>query len=610
MCGIVVGLAFGKLSQRDESMRQKLLRYFTTELMIATEERGKDATGAAVLFDDGKYMGIKRGEKVTNFLSTFAETKEHYGSLLKVWREHDQRARVYLGHCRAGTSGDKEDNENNHPIKIGNLIGIHNGQIKNHDIIFDKLGCKRDGKVDSEAIFRLFDHYTKSGKEPFTMGMIQNIVDRLDGQFAVTLFNADNLDQIPIFRDGRPVEFVLIRRYGILLMISELKFWDRVHFRYERMINYNNDLYNAKMPSFLDKDDVITKKMDDDTALIFDISKRMTDKTKVSDLCESKKMGRNEKIWKTKIASYNSGYNKSPVQEAWNKADDTKKRRVFDKITKLYTVKVGDKVLENNKSTTLSVDKAEEKGPEEKENKELVVTNLNKKKEEFKKDEEKETKSGTKIGLEDHTTYGVEDAKKNKPNDNGEIIDVAPEDIIVVNDDTTLTEVQMTTYSPEIIEAANAAYESLPRNQKGCGDLEELLDIIDIETKEKADMLGMALVGNRAIKRGWLQGYMNALVALSIPDDKTRKREHHIAILKSLIMLMTKFYHKSKVGSTSRVSTGFDAMVKKRLAQAALDNGKSIDMPELVKIFNQHDKQALKEVSDVISQAGDIIEND
>jgi hypothetical protein len=586
--------------------------------MIATEERGKDATGAAILFNDGKYMGIKRGEKVTNFLSTFAETKEHYGSLLKVWREHDQRARVYLGHCRAGTSGDKEDNENNHPIKIGNLVGIHNGQIKNHDIIFDKLGCKRDGKVDSEAIFRLFDHYTKNGKEPFTMEMIQSIVDRLDGQFAITLFNADNLDQVPIFRDGRPVEFVLIHKYGILLMVSELRFWDRVHFRYERMVNYNNDLYNAKMPSFLDKGDMTTKKMEDDTALIFDISKRMTDKTEISDLCELKKMGRNGKIWKTKIASYNSGH-KSPIQEVWNKADDAKKRRVFDKITKLYIVKVGDLVLDGNKSTTLPVDKPEEKPAKEKEDKAsskaLVITNANKKKDEFEKDEEKETKSSIKIGLEDHTTYEVGDAKKNKQDDHdeitdvGEVIDIAPEDIMVVNDGTTLTEVQMTTYPPEIIEAANVAYESLPREQKGCGDLEELLDIIDIETKEKADILGMPLVGNRAIKYGWLQGYMSALVSLSIPDENTKKREHHIASLKSLVMLMTRFYYRSKIGSTSRVNKGFDAIVKKRLAQAALDNNKSIDIAELTKIFNQHDKQSLKEVGDVISQAGDIVES-
>ncbi len=139
MCGIVVGLSFGTLNKRDEAMRQRLLRYFTTELLVRTEERGKDATGAAILFDSGKYIGLKRGERAANFLGTFSEHREYYGGFLKVWREAEENVRIYLGHCRAGTIGDKEDNENNHPIKIGNLIGIHNGKITNHDTIFDKL---------------------------------------------------------------------------------------------------------------------------------------------------------------------------------------------------------------------------------------------------------------------------------------------------------------------------------------------------------------------------------------------------------------------------------------------------------------------------------------
>lgn len=622
MCGIVAGLAFGKLNQRDESMRQKLLRYFTTELMIATEERGRDATGAAVLFSDGKYMGIKRGDKVTNFLSTFAETKEYYGSLLKVWKEHSRGAKVYLGHCRAGTGGDKEDNENNHPIKIGNLVGIHNGQIKNHNIIFDKLGCKRDGKVDSEAIFRLFDHYTENGKEPFTMEMLQSIVNRLDGQFAITLFNADNLDQIPVFRDGRPIDLVLIRKYGILLMVSELKFWDRVHFRYERMVNYNSDIHSTKMPSFLGKEDICTKKMDDDTAFIFDMSKKVTNETKITDLCEIKKMKRDAKIWKAKFIGYNSGY-KPPIQNALDKTSNTKKRRVFDKITKTYVVKVGDKVVSDNKSTTLPVDKPDTNPNEEKKDeqisKALVTTDSGEKKDAFEKDEEKETKSGTKVELEDHTAYGSENAKhtqnsalvivkKNKPGDNGEVTDVDEvigvdsKDITVINNNESLIEVEMTKYSPEIIEAANVAYESLPREQKGCGDIEDLLDIVDIETEEKANRLGVGLVGNRAIKHGWLQGYMNALVSLAIPDDKTREREHHIAGLKSLVILLAKFYEKSK-GQDTR----FHELVNKRLAQIVLDSNKKIDITKLIKIFNQHEKQSLEEVSGIISQAVNVI---
>ena len=116
MCGIVVALAFGKLNEKDEVIRQGVMQYLTTELLIATEERGKDATGASILFDDGKYAGLKRGQRAADYLSIFGESKEWYGSLLKVWREHKTHSRVFLGHCRAATVGDKEDNENNHSI--------------------------------------------------------------------------------------------------------------------------------------------------------------------------------------------------------------------------------------------------------------------------------------------------------------------------------------------------------------------------------------------------------------------------------------------------------------------------------------------------------------
>jgi len=160
MCGIVGALAFGKLNRRKENGRQKMMRYVTRKLLLATESRGKDATGAAILFDDGNYIGVKRGDKASDFLSKLGKNKECYGGLLEVWKKCWKQdklpVRVYLGHTRSLTQGPKEYNENNHPIKIGNLVGVHNGTIKNDSNIFRNLGCKRDGKVDSEAIFRLF----------------------------------------------------------------------------------------------------------------------------------------------------------------------------------------------------------------------------------------------------------------------------------------------------------------------------------------------------------------------------------------------------------------------------------------------------------------------
>jgi glucosamine 6-phosphate synthetase-like amidotransferase/phosphosugar isomerase protein len=628
MCGIVVGLAFGKLNQRDESMRQKLLRYFTTELMVATEERGRDATGATILFNDGKYMGLKRGEKVSDFLSIFGESKDCYGSLLKVWREYPQRGRIYLGHCRAGTTGDKEDNENNHPIKIGNLVGIHNGVIKNHDEIFKKLGCKRDGKVDSESIFRLFEHYTQKGKEPFTLDMVQEIVNKLEGQYAITLFNADNLEQVPVFRDGRPVEFVLIRKYGILLMISETKFWNRIHFRYERMAFYYNEIHSIKLPSFLAKDELVTACMPDDTALLFDLSKKVGKDTKISDLAESKKtLARNDKEWQTK--STTTYYNRTPPYNSrnnWNKGahkdDNLKKRRVFDNLTKHYSVKVGDKTLDSKKSTTLPVDKPEVK-PEENKVINLPTGKVENKKDEkpevssgFKKDGEKEGTESKKVDVKDHTIYDAIENEAananivNKGSEDENIIDIKSEDIKVIDKDAVVgdvVEVQMIVHSPEVIEAANKAYDESPSKEKGCGDMEELLDILEIASKEKAEGLGMVLMGNRALKHGWLQGYMCAMdTMLANPQyeqDKSKKRESHISALKSLVILLAGFYEKS-------AALGAETLSRKRLAQVVLDNNRKVDVDELMKIFNSHEKKSLEKVSNIVSQAEDVTKND
>lgn len=35
------------------------------------------------------------------------------------------------------------DNVNNHPIKVNEIIGVHNGTLENHNKIFTNLGCKR-----------------------------------------------------------------------------------------------------------------------------------------------------------------------------------------------------------------------------------------------------------------------------------------------------------------------------------------------------------------------------------------------------------------------------------------------------------------------------------
>ena len=63
-------------------------------------------------------------------------------------------------HVRDYTKGHPKIEANNHPIRHGAVVGVHNGLIVNDDEIFGSRGWDRaqpDMTVDSEAIFALLD---------------------------------------------------------------------------------------------------------------------------------------------------------------------------------------------------------------------------------------------------------------------------------------------------------------------------------------------------------------------------------------------------------------------------------------------------------------------
>ena len=71
-----------------------------------------------------------------------------------------------LVHVRDYTKGHPSIAANNHPVRHGPVIGIHNGIIVNDDELLAPYGCAREEPgmtVDSEAIFALAAH---SGNEP------------------------------------------------------------------------------------------------------------------------------------------------------------------------------------------------------------------------------------------------------------------------------------------------------------------------------------------------------------------------------------------------------------------------------------------------------------
>lgn len=72
--------------------------------------------------------------------------------------------RTAIVHTRYATLGSPKVYENNHPIDVNGVVGVHNGHIQNHMELFEKVrGYKRQGQVDSEAIFAYL-RYAMSGR--------------------------------------------------------------------------------------------------------------------------------------------------------------------------------------------------------------------------------------------------------------------------------------------------------------------------------------------------------------------------------------------------------------------------------------------------------------
>jgi glucosamine 6-phosphate synthetase-like amidotransferase/phosphosugar isomerase protein len=72
-----------------------------------------------------------------------------------------------LVHVRDYTKGHPRIEANNHPIRHGAVVGIHNGIIVNDEEIFARYGFERahpDMTVDSEAIFALAEHSESSSE--------------------------------------------------------------------------------------------------------------------------------------------------------------------------------------------------------------------------------------------------------------------------------------------------------------------------------------------------------------------------------------------------------------------------------------------------------------
>ena len=154
-------------------------------LLAAIAERGADAVGYAYRLDgEGPVHGEKRRTGASALLEELAIPDD---------------ATQTLVHVRDYTKGHPSIAANNHPIRHGAVVGIHNGIIVNDEEVITRHGFARhrpEMTVDSEAIFALVEEIPASGA----------VLEELRGSMATAWIDERRPDVIFLARGvGRPL---------------------------------------------------------------------------------------------------------------------------------------------------------------------------------------------------------------------------------------------------------------------------------------------------------------------------------------------------------------------------------------------------------------------
>ncbi len=378
MCGIIGMFAFNEESTKKEyKNRLESMIFLFTEILQYTRKRGTDATGVSALFSNGDSIIQKGNVASPEFIANFGKADNEYGGFIDTCKQED-RLNVMLGHCRKSSIGNTWDNENNHPIKAGEIVGIHNGTLKNHEIIFSKLKCERDGDVDSEAIMRLLQTFTNDCKDPFTLDTLEEVTRRLEGAFSVIAYNANNPYQVALIRKTRPMEIAIIKPLKLMVVYSEDEFIDSA------LYNYNKAAKIYKLPfETLSEDDIESLTMPLDNIGIVDLTAKINEDTKIIDVLEKKDTFKTTKFWQTPVSkTYTKNWNKNnQANKAIDKTKDAGKKssnsgngtkedknfpgKIFCKELNAYVkvneeeklADVGPILLDNPKGTTFGLEK-------------------------------------------------------------------------------------------------------------------------------------------------------------------------------------------------------------------------------------------------------------
>jgi amidophosphoribosyltransferase len=203
MCGIA-GVYINK--NFDGRMDYGYLREHFSRLLVSAEIRGTHATGAFIL-----RKGSASIEKSPQAASQFVRTEGYMSFLDKL----DSKATALVGHTRFATQGDPSDNNNNHPIVDKPIVAVHNGIIRNDEVLDAKYTSVAE--VDSASAVAAIRHYAQ--KDRLTTAGIRTALKEVEGVYTL-LIGDIRTGRLFATRNTNPLVFHEDRKHGLLWFAS------------------------------------------------------------------------------------------------------------------------------------------------------------------------------------------------------------------------------------------------------------------------------------------------------------------------------------------------------------------------------------------------------
>ena len=186
-------------------------------LLAGIAERGADAAGYAFRDDGGAVTVVKRRAGASALLDDL---------------QIPDAATQALVHVRDYTKGHPSIEANNHPIRHGAVVGIHNGIIVNDEEILARHAIERaepDMTVDSEAIFALIRAELKRGGN--LIEATRATFAKLEGAASIaTMF--DDRDQLLLATNNGSLYYRHAPASGLFVFASERWIMDQFAAKY------------------------------------------------------------------------------------------------------------------------------------------------------------------------------------------------------------------------------------------------------------------------------------------------------------------------------------------------------------------------------------------